>query len=53
MLLYLPIFALLAGTTLARAPWRDIVLQASFGHVTFIPAFCAKISAAKAGLFFE
>ena len=27
MLLYLPVFALTAGTTLARAPWGDIVLQ--------------------------
>ncbi len=28
MLLYLPVFALTAGTTLATAPWSDVVLQA-------------------------
>jgi drug/metabolite transporter (DMT)-like permease len=27
MLLYLPVFALTTGTTLAKAPWSDIVLQ--------------------------
>lgn len=27
MVLYLPVYALVAGTTLARAPWGDILLQ--------------------------